>query len=271
MATGRPARHRVDAGTERSPGRVSGRRRAEPVRSGRRVERAAERRALRRVAGRQTGRAAAFTASAAALALIGVVAVVPPADAASSGTALLDAALRADSSSANASSDGQHLALARFAASTVSRDTPVASALAGVVQSEGGAAGDQAASAIMDALAAGGARAAIVNTALSYLGTPYVLGGASRSGIDCSGLVMVAYAAAGISLGHLVHLQDDAGTVIPESEAEPGDLVVFDDEEHIGIYLGHGTLIHAPDVGRDVSITTVWQGVPHHFTRILPG
>ncbi|OJX75766.1 MAG: hypothetical protein BGO91_18675 [Leifsonia sp. 71-9] len=165
----------------------------------------------------------------------------------------------------------QHLALARFAASTVSRDTPVASALAGIVQSEGGAAGDQAASAILDSLAAGGARAAIVNAALSYLGTPYVLGGASHSGIDCSGLVMQAYAAAGISLGHLVHLQDDAGTVIPESEAKPGDLVVFDDEEHIGIYLGNGTLIHAPDVGRDVSITTVWQGVAHHFTRILPG
>ncbi|MNO00541.1 Murein DD-endopeptidase MepH precursor [compost metagenome] len=59
--------------------------------------------------------------------------------------------------------------------------------------------------------------------------------------------------------------------MIPESEAKPGDLVVFDDEEHIGIYLGNGTLIHAPDVGRDVSITTVWQGVAHHFTRILPG
>ncbi|ERK71404.1 C40 family peptidase [Leifsonia aquatica] len=258
MATSGRARHRIEAGTTRA-----GRRRAEkPETASRSDDR------------HRTGRAAAFTASAAALALIGVVAVVPPADAATSATALVDASMLASSSSSaggSGATKSQHLALARFAASTISRDTPVASALAGVVQSEGGAAGDQAASAIMDSLAAGGARAAIVNAALSYLGTPYVLGGASHSGIDCSGLVMEAYAAAGISLGHLVHLQDDAGTVIPESEAKPGDLVVFDDEEHIGIYLGNGTLIHAPDVGRDVSITTVWQGVAHHFTRILPG
>jgi len=259
MATSGRARHRIDAGTTRPA-----RRRAEKPPAPNASD-----------ARHRTGRAAAFTASAAALALIGVVAVVPPADAATSATALVDASMLASSSSSAFGGSGtaksQHLALARFAASTVSRDTPVASALAGIVQSEGGAAGDQAASAILDSLAAGGARAAIVNAALSYLGTPYVLGGASHSGIDCSGLVMQAYAAAGISLGHLVHLQDDAGTVIPESEAKPGDLVVFDDEEHIGIYLGNGTLIHAPDVGRDVSITTVWQGVAHHFTRILPG
>lgn len=258
MATSGRARHRSDAGASR-PGR-------------RRVEK--PRTPVPSEVRHRTGRAAAFTASAAALALIGVVAVVPPADAATSATALVDASMLAESRSTPSGTGyakDQHLALARFTASTISRDTPVASALAGVVKTEGGAAGDQAASAIMDALAAGGARAAIVNTALSYLGTPYVLGGASHSGIDCSGLVMQAYAAAGISLGHLVHLQDDAGTVIPESEAKPGDLVVFDDEEHIGIYLGDGTLIHAPDVGRDVSITTVWQGVAHHFTRILPG
>lgn len=261
MATSNTARHRV----EKQPRR--GRRRG-----GRRAARTAAAQPAQRAPrpAQRAGRAAAFTASAATLALIGVVAVVPPADAASAGTALLDATLRAASAGA-APGRGQHLALDRFAASTVSRDTPVASALAGVVSAEGGAAGDRAASAILDALAVGGARAAIVNTALSYLGTPYVLGGASHDGIDCSGLVMEAYAAAGIPLAHLVHLQDAAGTTIPESAAKPGDLVVFDDEEHIGIYLGNGTLIHAPDVGRDVTITTVWQGVPHHFTRILPG
>ncbi len=267
MAPSGRARHR-DTGAARS-----GRRRAE-TRFTPDVTEARSRRTPAAVqVRRQTGRAAAFTASAAALALIGVVAVVPPADAATSDTALVDATLLAASSSTvdGWGHDTQHLALARFAASTISRDIPVSSAIARIVSSEGGAAGDQAASAILEATAAGGARAAIINAALSYLGTPYVLGGASHSGIDCSGLVMDAYAAAGISLAHLVHLQDDAGTIIPESEAKPGDLVVFDDEEHIGIYLGNGTLIHAPDVGRDVSITTVWQGVAHHFTRILPG
>jgi hypothetical protein len=46
--------------------------------------------------------------------------------------------------------------------------------------------------------------------------------------------------------------------------------VVFDDEQHIGLYLGGGVLIQAPAPGRPVEVTTVWQGVPHHFTRILP-
>ena len=72
-------------------------------------------------------------------------------------------------------------------------------------------------------------------------------------------------------LGHLVHLQDDAGVRIDEAQAQPGDLVVFDDEEHIGLYLGDGVLIQAPEEGLPVEITTVWQGVPHHFTLILPG
>ena len=163
----------------------------------------------------------------------------------------------------------QH-APALVAAASAQRDDPVAAALADVIASEGGAAGQQAAAALSAALQTGGVRQKIVATALTYLGDPYVLDGSSHSGIDCSGLVMVSYASVGIRLGHLVHLQDDAGARIDESAAKPGDLVVFDDEEHIAIYLGGGVLIQAPAVGRPVEITTVWQGVPHHFTRILP-
>ena len=122
---------------------------------------------------------------------------------------------------------------------------------------------------IVNALAAGGTREKVVATALTYLGDPYVLDGADHSGIDCSGLVMQAYAAVGIRLGHLVHLQDDAGRRIDESDARPGDLVVFDDEEHIALYLGGGMIVQAPEVGRPVEVTTVWSGVPHHFTTLL--
>ncbi|ODA89899.1 hypothetical protein ATY41_11840 [Leifsonia xyli subsp. xyli] len=157
------------------------------------------------------------------------------------------------------------------AAVSMNRDDPVASALAGVIASEGGRAGKQAAEAIVSALASGGSRQRIVATALSYLGDPYVLGGDDHSGIDCSGLVMVAYAQVGIRLGHLVHLQDNAGRRIGEAQAQPGDLVVFNDEEHIAIYLGDGVLVQAPAEGRPVEVSTVWEGVPHHFTRILPG
>ncbi len=104
----------------------------------------------------------------------------------------------------------------------------------------------QAEAAISKVLSAGGKRATIVSTALQYMGDPYVEGGASHSGIDCSGLTMVAYAAVGIPLVHYVPSQDAVATTIPQSEALPGDLVVFDDEDHVGIYLGDGIVLQAP-------------------------
>lgn len=114
-------------------------------------------------------------------------------------------------------------------------------------------------------------RAAIIATALTYLGDPYVLGGASHSGIDCSGLTMVAYAAAGVSLVHYVPNQDAVGTPISAAAARPGDLVVFDDEDHVGIYMGNGMVLHAPTEGRDVELDplTEWSGIAYHYTRLI--
>jgi cell wall-associated NlpC family hydrolase len=116
-----------------------------------------------------------------------------------------------------------------------------------------------------------GQRLAIVGTALNYLGAPYVLGGASHSGIDCSGLSMVAYAAVGVNLAHYVPTQDAAGHRVSAADAKPGDLLVFDDEEHVAIYLGNGKLVAAPEPGRNVQIEPLskWSGIGYHFTRVL--
>jgi len=152
----------------------------------------------------------------------------------------------------------------------VQRDSSVAAALSGIVASQDGVKSATAATVIAAALQAGGPRQSIVQTALSYLGDPYVLGGSDHTGIDCSGLTMQAYASVGIHLVHLVSAQNAVGAVVQQSEAKPGDLVVFDDNEHIGIYLGANLLIAAPEEGRPVNVEQVWTGIPHHFTRILP-
>jgi cell wall-associated NlpC family hydrolase len=127
----------------------------------------------------------------------------------------------------------------------------------------------QAQSALSAALSAEGDRATIVQTALQYMGDPYVEGGASHEGIDCSGLTMVAYQAVGIQLVHYVPTQDAAATTIPESEALPGDLVVYDDEDHVGLYLGQGLVLQAPHPGEVVDIVPMYSAA-HHFARVLP-
>jgi cell wall-associated NlpC family hydrolase len=128
---------------------------------------------------------------------------------------------------------------------------------------------EQAEAAISTILSAGGDRATVVSTALQYMGDPYVEGGASHQGIDCSGLTMVAYAAVGIPLVHYVPTQDAAATTIPESEAKPGDLVVYDNEDHVGMYLGDGLVLQAPHPGAVVDIVPMYSAA-HHFARVLP-
>ncbi len=101
---------------------------------------------------------------------------------------------------------------------------------------------------------AGGA----VAIAMKYLGVPYVWGGASPGGFDCSGLVMYVYAQLGISLPHSAAAQYYSGTPISYSQLQPGDLVFFYQPiSHVGIYIGGGKMIHAPYPGGVVSIASV--------------
>jgi peptidoglycan DL-endopeptidase CwlO len=93
-----------------------------------------------------------------------------------------------------------------------------------------------------------------------YLGVPYVWGGASPSGFDCSGLVMYVYAQLGISLPHYTVSQYNSGPHVSRGALAPGDLVFFDGLGHVGIYLGGGSFIHAPHTGDVVKISSLYDG-----------
>ena len=99
----------------------------------------------------------------------------------------------------------------------------------------------------------------IVDAAETYEGVPYVFGGTSRDGIDCTGLVQQALADAGIDVGRSMDAQMTAGTEVDSlAEAQPGDLIVLDGGAHIVIYSGDGKVIHAPYEGRTVTEQDVW-------------
>jgi len=96
-----------------------------------------------------------------------------------------------------------------------------------------------------------------VAIAEQYLGVPYVWGGASPAGFDCSGLVMYVYAQLGVSLPHNAAAQYSVLPHVPTSDLEPGDLVFFYGLGHVGIYIGDGMMIHAPHTGTVVQISSI--------------
>jgi cell wall-associated NlpC family hydrolase len=106
---------------------------------------------------------------------------------------------------------------------------------------------------------------AVFQTALQYRGTPYVFGGATPSGFDCSGFVMYVYAQFGIDLAHSVSAQAAAGTRIPLSQAQPGDLVIMNG--HDGFYAGNGMILDAPRPGKVVQMRSIWTS-DYYIVRI---
>jgi cell wall-associated NlpC family hydrolase len=97
-----------------------------------------------------------------------------------------------------------------------------------------------------------------VQVAMQFLGVPYVWGGASPSGFDCSGLTMYAYAQVGISLPHFTGAQWTAGPHVSSDQLAPGDLVFFTPSlGHMGMYIGGGSFIHAPRTGDVVKISSL--------------
>jgi peptidoglycan DL-endopeptidase CwlO len=108
--------------------------------------------------------------------------------------------------------------------------------------------------------------AAVPSVASQYLGVPYVFGGESPAGFDCSGLVAYVYAQFGIRLPHSSAVQGSIGTKIARSAALPGDVVVMDGGSHVGIYIGGGRMIDAPKPGRVVSNDAIYDN-NYYFVR----
>ncbi len=102
----------------------------------------------------------------------------------------------------------------------------------------------------------------VVQTSMQYIGVPYVFGGTSPSGFDCSGYVRYVFASAGIYLPRMADEQYEVGTPISTEELVPGDLVFFSTYEygpsHVGIYLGEGSFINASS-SRGVSIDSLYS------------
>ncbi|WP_282084781.1 C40 family peptidase [Streptomyces tendae] len=100
--------------------------------------------------------------------------------------------------------------------------------------------------------------AAAVAYAYQKLGSPYVWGATGPNAFDCSGLTQAAYRAAGVSLPRTTYAQIDAGRRVPRSELLPGDLVFFySGISHVGIYVGKGQMIHAPNPSAPVRVAPV--------------
>jgi len=140
------------------------------------------------------------------------------------------------------------------------QQTPVSSgASSGGSSSGGGSSGGGSVSAPPPVVVpSGGGHPEAASIALRYLGVPYVWGGSSPSGFDCSGLVMYVYAQLGISLAHFTGAQWSETEPIALSAAQPGDLIFFNGLSHVGIYLGNGQMVDAPHTGSVVRVESIY-------------
>jgi hypothetical protein len=109
----------------------------------------------------------------------------------------------------------------------------------------------------------------VVADAKKYLGVPYRWGGTDpATGLDCSGLVQRVMKDLGVSVPRTVHEQRTVGRPVASlAQARPGDLLVFG-SHHIGIYLGNGTMLHAPHTGDHVKISDVYE-TPSRIRRVV--
>ena len=120
-------------------------------------------------------------------------------------------------------------------------------------------------------------RSQVVFTAMQMVGVPYLWGGSTPAGFDCSGLVQYAYSNAGLQVPRTAAAQLTASTPLPLEDAVAGDLLFFEDRSrtsHVAIYLGEGRFVHAPNGGSSVSLddmeTSYWRTHFSRAGRIIP-
>lgn len=106
---------------------------------------------------------------------------------------------------------------------------------------------------------------AIAATAKQYIGYPYVWGGTSPSGFDCSGLTQYVYGRNGISIPRSTNTQAYSGYAVSQSNLQPGDLLIFQNTykpgiSHAGIYVGNGYMVHASNPSTGVKLSYLWSG-----------
>ncbi|MCS0646300.1 C40 family peptidase [Curtobacterium flaccumfaciens] len=123
------------------------------------------------------------------------------------------------------------------------------------------------------ATGSGATGADVVADAKKYLGVPYVFGGETTAGMDCSGLVQTVFKDLGVTMPRVVPDQAKMGVEVGSlKDAQPGDLIIPKGEGHVVIYVGDGKVLHAPRPGKDVRIVDNWysDGDIATIRRIVP-
>lgn len=106
----------------------------------------------------------------------------------------------------------------------------------------------------------------IISLGMQYIGTPYVWGGTTPGGFDCSGLMQYIFGKNGVKLPRISYQQANFGTRVGLNKLQPGDLVAWDDSsrnsgaDHVALYIGNGQILEAPHTGAQVRVRTLTPG-----------
>ncbi|MBT1167211.1 C40 family peptidase [Bifidobacterium simiarum] len=159
----------------------------------------------------------------------------------------------------------QQQATSSYASRSQSRSAATGTGTGTTSSSNSAAASSSSAAAVTDTAAAttpaSGTATAVVETALQYQGAPYVYGGSTPSGWDCSGFLMYVFAKFGVSLPHSSGAQAAVGTPVASlADAKPGDILA--NSTHSAIYVGDGMIMNALNPSRGTQLTPVSWGFP---------